>query len=283
MISIIIPAHNEESVIARGLRAILTGADPGELEVIVSCNGCTDRTVEIARSFGPAVRVLEISTPSKIAALNAADEVATAFPRFYIDADVVLDLRSIRLIRDVLLVGDVLFATPLPRMDLSRTTWPVRAFYHVWLSLPYNREHGAVGTGVYAVSRAGRARWGAFPPVIADDGFVRFCFAAAERATVTGAVADVLPPFTLAGLLRIKTRSRLGQFQLRAQRLTTTTVDAGAGGGFLRAILPRPHLWLAALMYIAVNAYTRRSARGKLATASMMWERDDSRLPPRRN
>ncbi len=35
MISIVIPAHNEESVIRRGLHAVLDGAAPGELEVIV--------------------------------------------------------------------------------------------------------------------------------------------------------------------------------------------------------------------------------------------------------
>ena len=35
MISIIIPAHNESSVIARTLKAITDGADPRELDVIV--------------------------------------------------------------------------------------------------------------------------------------------------------------------------------------------------------------------------------------------------------
>ncbi|HOQ87625.1 MAG TPA: glycosyltransferase, partial [Phycisphaerae bacterium] len=79
MYSIIIPAHNEETVIARCIRAIITGAAPGELEVIVACNGCTDRTAEIAREFGDPVRVLEIKTPSKVAALNAADAAATGF------------------------------------------------------------------------------------------------------------------------------------------------------------------------------------------------------------
>ena len=47
-VSVIIPAHNEESVIGRCLAAMLEGAQPGELEIIVVCNGCSDRTGEKA-------------------------------------------------------------------------------------------------------------------------------------------------------------------------------------------------------------------------------------------
>ena len=42
MISIIIPAYNEERVIAATLKELVPGAIAGELEVIVVCNGCTD-------------------------------------------------------------------------------------------------------------------------------------------------------------------------------------------------------------------------------------------------
>ena len=55
MISILVPAHNEETVIDRCLRAILDGALPGELEVIVICNGCSDGTARRARAYGNAV------------------------------------------------------------------------------------------------------------------------------------------------------------------------------------------------------------------------------------
>ena len=53
MISVIIPAHNEESVIARCLEAFVTGAEPGELEAIVVANGCSDATAEIALAMAP--------------------------------------------------------------------------------------------------------------------------------------------------------------------------------------------------------------------------------------
>lgn len=276
MLSIIIPAHNEEVVIARGLRAIVTGAEPGELEVIVACNGCTDRTAEIARGFGPPVRVIEIAHASKVAALNAADELATGFPRFYVDADVVLDLASIRAMARVLERGDALLAAPALRMDLSQTTWPVRAYYRVWTSLPYNQV--MVGTGAYGLSRTGRARFGRFPDLIADDGFVRFSFSPAERVRVDDAFSWVDPPRSLSGLIRIKTRTRLGFYQHRRTRRDRRAGDRKPLGQMLRTLLARPTLWPGLPYYAAVTLIVRLRAAWLLRSRpTMQWERDDSR------
>ena len=46
MISIIIPAHNEEKVISRAPAGVPNAVASGVLEVIVVCNGCSDRTAE---------------------------------------------------------------------------------------------------------------------------------------------------------------------------------------------------------------------------------------------
>src|SRR5579863_9072886 len=107
MISIIIPAHNEASVIARTLQAITAGAEAGELEVIVVCNGCNDGTADTARRFGPLVRVIETNIASKTHALNLGDESAQGFPRIYADADVVIGIDAIRALAYRLAQGDV--------------------------------------------------------------------------------------------------------------------------------------------------------------------------------
>lgn len=276
MISVILPAHNEDAVIARGLRAIVTSAAPGELEVIVACNGCTDRTAEIARGFGPPVRVIEIAQASKVAALNAADELATGFPRFYVDADVVLDLASIRSMARVLERGDALLAAPALRMDLSHTTWPVRAYYRVWTSLPYNQV--MVGTGAYGLSRAGRARFERFPDLIADDGFVRFSFTAGERVRVEEASSWVVPPRTLSGLIRIKTRTRLGFYQHRRTRRDRRVGDRKPMAGLLRWLLANPGLWPAFPCYVAISFFARLRAAWQLSLGrTTHWDSDDSR------
>ena len=56
-ISVIIPAHNEEKYIARCIRSIKKSASlfKGNVEIIVVCNRCTDRTGEIAESLGASV------------------------------------------------------------------------------------------------------------------------------------------------------------------------------------------------------------------------------------
>src|SRR5688572_25787192 len=102
MISVVIPAHNEEAVIARCLAALVRGARDGELDVVVVCNGCSDRTAQAARGFGASVTVIETDVASKVHALNLGDAAARSFPRFYIDADVVLPLEHLRQLAAVL-------------------------------------------------------------------------------------------------------------------------------------------------------------------------------------
>ena len=48
--SVIIPAHNEESVISKALESIKQQSFT-DYELIVVCDACTDRTKEIAEKF----------------------------------------------------------------------------------------------------------------------------------------------------------------------------------------------------------------------------------------
>ncbi len=88
--SVLIPAHNEAAVIVRCLDALFDGVEPGRLEVVVACNGCTDDTARLARSAGHAVSVVELPQASKAGALRAGEQMLTVFPRLYLDADIVL-------------------------------------------------------------------------------------------------------------------------------------------------------------------------------------------------
>lgn len=57
IISVIIPAHNEEKYIGRCIRSVRKAASEfgGGTEIIVVCNRCTDRTEDIAGSLGARV------------------------------------------------------------------------------------------------------------------------------------------------------------------------------------------------------------------------------------
>ena len=77
MTSVVIPAHDEGKMIGQSLANLQRDADDADITVIP--NGCSDDTAYVARAAG--VKVVEISTPSKAAALNAGDAIADGFPR----------------------------------------------------------------------------------------------------------------------------------------------------------------------------------------------------------
>ena len=57
IVSVIVPAHNEEKYVERCIRSIKRAADAfgGGVEIIVVCNRCTDRTAELAEANGARV------------------------------------------------------------------------------------------------------------------------------------------------------------------------------------------------------------------------------------
>ncbi|MGI5212308.1 glycosyltransferase [Plantactinospora sp. CA-290183] len=116
--SVVVAAHNEAALLGRTLRTLLADARPGEFEVVVVANGCTDRTAEVARSV-PGVRALELPEPSKPAALNAGDRAATGFPRIYLDADIALTTAAARALAAAVAGPEVLAAAPGRRLDTT--------------------------------------------------------------------------------------------------------------------------------------------------------------------
>lgn len=272
--SIIIPAHNEEVVIARCLRKLLEDANPGEFEVIVVCNGCTDATKKIASGFGSSVRVLESTAASKTAALNMGDLSASVFPRIYLDADIEIDAASIRAVCQELRGPGVLAAAPRVRWDLTRSSVWVRAFYRVWKFQPYFSK-GHLGSGLYAVNETGHLRLQQFVHVTADDEYVRQLYSEAETAMVKDHFFTSTAPARLSDLIKIKTRSRRGNMELKQTTVAKTGKRKPSTLVFLRGLLCMPQMWPAASVYFYVILRTFWRARRTLASSSeVAWERD---------
>ena len=277
MISVVVPAHNEGSVIERCLEDLLAEAQPGELEIAVVCNGCNDDTADRARRFGPDVKVVETPVGSKIHALNLGDRHVTSFPRFYVDADIQLSTKAIRDVAAMLTdESPILVAAPRGVVALADRPWAVRAFYNVWTRLPYFSEN-MVGSGVYAFSRKGRERFGEFPTVTADDEFARHVAAPHERCASSTSTFTIYPPRTVRDLLKVMTRTRAADCEFR-ERFPDMQVHGNTSPGrSLRIIAKTPSLWLYAPMYLGIMYIASRRARRKLRSqAAAVWERDDS-------
>jgi glycosyltransferase involved in cell wall biosynthesis len=273
MISVIIPAHNESSVIARTLKSITDGAQPGELDVVVVCNGCSDDTAAVARSAYPQANVIETSTASKTHALNLGDEAARSFPRIYVDADVVVTVDAIRSLAQRLERGDVLAVAPTPVYDLAGCSWAVRAFYDIRSRLPSAGE-GIGGSGVYALSQAGRERFGEFPTLTADDGYVRIQFQAEERETVREASSTVFPPRTIKDLIATKTRAHYGSFELASLFPKLWQNRGESNNRTLIRLFRDPRLWGKLAIYCLATSIARRRAHTRLSGGAAGWERD---------
>ncbi len=273
MISIIIPAYNEESVIERTLRSVLAAIahEPGE--VIVVCNGCHDQTADRARMFGERVQVLELVQGSKTGALNAGDRAATGFPRFFLDADIEVSENAFSEVAKVLRGGTIHAAAPEMRCVTDGVSWPVRAFYQTWLNRPYHTQ-GHIGSGFVGLSEAGRSRFKEFSNIIADDEFVRRQFLPEERVVVDSAWFSIRTPKDLRSLIKVKTRSRLGTLQLHAN-YPELRKRAGAKAPLINDWTDwfRPSFWTFVFITIIVHCRAHQQWKKKQINH---WERDES-------
>lgn len=273
--SIVVPAHNEAKVLGRLLGGLLASAEPGELDIVVVPNGCTDRTAQVAASFGAAVRVVEAPEPSKAAALRLGDSAASGFPRLYVDSDVELGTEDVRALAAALRRPGVLAVAPARRLEMTGRPWPVRWYYEVWTRLPEVRR-GLFGRGVIGVTGEGHARLAALPGVIADDLAASLAFAADERAIVDSAQVVVHPPRTWGDLLRRRVRAAAGVEQLERAGLEQPGGSARTGLSDLAAMArhePRLAPRIPVFVAVALVARTRRARRRGDYSG---WQRDES-------
>ena len=229
-LSVLIPAHNEAAYLPACLDALLASDPvPGGAEVVVIANGCTDDTVAIAQGFaqaaetkGWALQVLDLAEGGKLNALNAGEAAARGQAFLYLDADVQVSPPLAAQIAEVL-VGDApAYASGRPNVTVGDDAL-TRAYTRFWLTTPF-MVHGVPGFGVFAMNRAGRARWGAWPDIISDDTFARLNFVPAERHSVPASYDwPMIEGF--ANLVRVRRRQDVGVAEVAAQFPTLMAND----------------------------------------------------------
>lgn len=160
---VVIPARNEERGILRTLAVLHDGLQLGDLEVVVVCNGCTDRTADVVRAAYPDIKVLEIPQPSKADAVAVGNAASSVFPRVHLDAGV-----------RITGVGIMRLVAPLVAPDEGVVLATAPLF----------------GRGVFALSEAGQARVDTLPRLMRDDLAVSEAFAPGERLVVRTAQAS---------------------------------------------------------------------------------------------
>lgn len=260
-LDIIIPARGEHSSIGRCLASILAAARDLDLQVVVVANGPeSNLTLGAAapyeESFTESKCVLVAlccDQPNKPSALNLGDSARRECPVVYLDADVCLDPSA--LVAMAVALKEDAPRLVAPRLRVGRAKdWIGRRFSAVWTALPAVADD-VVGAGCYGVNLAGRARWGSFPTIVADDAYVRSRFARAERLILPGVTFEIqMPPWTqLPVSMR---RWRDGNRQLRSMpardgRSRGSDPSASLWENACWAI-SRPTLWPSLLVYLGL-------------------------------
>ncbi len=222
------------------------------------------------------MRCIETETASKVVALNLGDKAASYFPRFYLDADIRISVGDIWKIVSEMEQKNALAAAPRMEMDLSGSSWAVRSYYDIWCDLPYCRA-GMIGAGVYALSEKGRSFFPEFPNIIADDRYIRALFREDQRIGVSDAVSIISAPTTLKGLIKIKTRSRLGGYEFESRFPELLDNETKAYGAALKELAGKFNSWHKAFVYLGINLLTRiRASQQSKNKGFNHWERDDS-------
>ncbi|MBW7921140.1 MAG: glycosyltransferase family 2 protein [Rubellimicrobium sp.] len=267
-LAVIIPAANEAARIGACLAALAASDDPGlPVAVIVVANGCRDATAQVARDAGAAIaargwamQVLELAEGGKTRALNAGDAATGAGLRLYLDADVTPGPGLLAALARALAGEAAAYASG--RVRITGRGAVARAYARVWARVPF-MARGVPGCGAFAVNRAGRARWGAWPDIISDDTFARLQFRPGERHLVAAAY-DWPVAEGFGALVRVRRRQDRGVAEIAARfpDLLRNDDKAPPGAAGLLRLLVRDPAGLAVYAGVALAVRLKRGDAG---------------------
>ncbi len=176
---------------------------------------------------GWALQVLELPEGGKLKALNKGEAAATGDVLIYLDADVHVSPPLVGQIVRALDIEAPRYASGQPHVVTAQGKIG-RAYARFWQTMPFMTQ-GVAGFGLFAMNRAGRARWGQWPDIISDDTFARLHFAPAERIGVAGGFTwPMVEGF--GPLVRVRRRQDRGNAEI-AQRYPALLQNADPHDG----------------------------------------------------
>lgn len=271
--TILIPAYNEETVIARTLWYLSKGLPLSDFRVIVIANGCSDATAARARAVMPQAEVIETDRCGKCHALNLGFEASCkSAPIICLDADLDVTSESLTALLAPLEHGNARASCGKMEVVTSESSAAVRTFYQGWRSNPYFSQ-GKFG-GLFALSPAGAARVFPLPEVIADDEYIRRSFRQEETAFAAECSFQARAPSNLPDLIRVRRRSIRGARQVT--RLGQPSPERRSTKEMLhRALVSRPDT-LPIAFFLLVMTWVRVCLMLEGQNSCHLWERDHS-------
>lgn len=269
--TVLVPAHNEASVIARTLRPLCAAVEAGTLKVVVIANGCTDATAAVAADTCPNAVVLETSIPGKTHAMNLgyASAAVAGLPVLCLDADLEVTAAGLLALVSAIESGA---SAAVGRMivDDAKASAVVRAYQRAWAMNPYFSK-GKFG-GVFALSHDVARSVFPLPSVTGDDEFLRRSIDAARVAYVPSCQFVAQSPRTLSSLFATRKRALRGARQV--QRLGLANPTPSSAVQMLRAGFAAPRRLADLAVFFAIVGMTRVALSLEKTGAPKVWERD---------
>ncbi len=227
MLSIIIPAYNEASVITRTLNSILSDGSLSHTQIVVVCNACHDDTARVVERFtrenkaqleskNSELLIVETEIASKTNAINLGQSHAIHSQRILLDADILVSGTDLLTLCNEMRQQGALIASPRLVFNYKNSGFWVRHYYRVASISTYNRFLRI--SNVIALSEQATKRLGTLPQIIADDDYIRRQFADTEKVVVDKCHFEFICPTDLASLLKALTRVRIGNIQLNSMQ-----------------------------------------------------------------
>ena len=172
--SVLIVAHNEQNVIRERIENLLSLDYPRhKLELAVASDGSRDRTAEIVKEYGPAVRLFDYpNNAGKAAALDAAIPQLTGEIVVLSDANTMMERRALVQLarwftdpRTAVVCGKLVLTDPATGLNVDSLYWR----YETFLKRCEGRLGGLLGANgaIYAIRRG--LFTGIHPSTIVDD------------------------------------------------------------------------------------------------------------------
>ncbi|WP_445773643.1 glycosyltransferase family 2 protein [Shewanella sp.] len=282
LISIIIPAYNEEALIAETLLNYCELGEGVDIELLVICNGCVDKTYELSKNICSRLKiknkVYDLPVGSKTAAINKGVEVSSGDYLLIQDADVVLTCEDIKSLVSELDSQSVLtYASVKPLFIFDVKTNFLVKLYYGFLSTTPAFKKGMVSAGIYIVKRDCLKGLFPLPQVIADDGYIKASFGADNLALLNKVRTKVRVPKKFFDLIKIKTRSNFGNFQLKKKFNISPSGGDNSKSKILK-VACKERLILSLFVYLFVVIVSKLRAKIQIIVKKdkIGWERDES-------
>ncbi|KYH40313.1 MAG: glycosyl transferase [Candidatus Bathyarchaeota archaeon B63] len=226
LISVIVPAHNEEDIIERNVRCLLESDYPRK-EIIVVDDGSTDRTYQILRRYSRRgmIKLIrrEKASGMKARAVNLGLRLARGEIILIVDADTLLEVRSISNMVKRFADGRVGAVAGNVRVRNQRNLLTRLQAYEYIMAMEMGRRYQAllglllIIPGAFgAVRREIMRRVGEYDIDTMTEDFdltVKIHKLRRREKFAQDAVAWTVVPETLRGLIGQRTRWDLGQMQ----------------------------------------------------------------------